>query len=173
VVCNVCKDLLDDKGEWVLIPSGSRVIGKATSVGNAGQSRLFVYFTQILLPSGVTIDLPAEDSVGLDVEGALGVSSKVDRHFMMKFGSAFMIGLLDGLGGFAQSSAKTTGASFFIDRSAQNFSEVTSQIMQQYGNVPPTITVKPGHRIKIYFPKSVEISGYERAINRSYGRKAS
>ncbi len=171
VVCNVSKDLLDDTGEWVLIPSGSRVIGRAAQVSGVGAHRLFIYFQKIVLPSGVTIDLPPLETVGLDTEGSQGVVSSVDRHFMLKFGTAFLVGLLDGLGGLAQSSlGQNPQAGFFIDRSSSNFKEVNKEILQQYGNIPPTITIHPGHRMKIYFPRTIEISGYEKARNRAYGR---
>jgi type IV secretory pathway VirB10-like protein len=171
VVCNVSKDLLDDKGEWVLIPSGSRVLGRAAQVRSQGASRMFIYFQKIVLPSGVSINLPPQETVGLDTEGSQGVASSVDRHFLMKFGTAFLVGLLDGLGGFAQSQfGQSPGASFFVDRSSSNFKQVNSEILQQYSNIPPTITVRPGHRMKIYFPRNIEISGYQKAHKRAYGR---
>jgi len=171
VICSVSKDLLTDKGEWVLIPSGARVIGRAAQVNGIGANRLFIYFQKIVLPNGVPIDLPPIETVGLDTEGSLGVVSSVDRHFLLKFGTAFLVGLLDGLGGFAQSSmGRDGGASYFVDRSSSNFKEVNSEILQQYGNIPPTITIRPGHRMKIYFPRTIEISGYVKANNRAYGR---
>jgi len=171
VICNVSKDLLDISGEWVIIPSGSRVIGRAGQVGSMGASRLFIYFSKLILPSGVAIDLPPMETVGLETEGSLGVASSVERHFILKFGTAFLVGLLDGLGGFAQGQvSQGGGASYFIDRSSENFQEVNGEILQQYGNIPPTITINAGHRMKIYFPRAMEISGYQKARSRAYGR---
>lgn len=171
VVCSVSKDLLDNAGEWVIIPSGSRVIGRAGHVGGMGASRLFIYFFKLILPNGVSLDLNPNETVGLDAEGSLGVASEVERHFLLKFGTAFLVGLLDGLGGFAQSQVgKGGGASFFIDRSSENFQQVNGELLQQYSNIPPTVTVNPGHRMKIYFPRTLRLSGYEKARERAYGR---
>ncbi|HNX98322.1 MAG TPA: TrbI/VirB10 family protein [Candidatus Aminicenantes bacterium] len=169
VVVAVAKDFFDSSARYVVIPTGTRVIGRSQVVSYQGASRLYVWFERMIFPNGVSVDLPASGK-GLDVQGSLGVVSSVNRHFWAKFGTALMVGLLDGLGGLAQSKANNSQWSYMINDTSDNMGEVTRQIVQSTSNIVPTITVYSGHRLKIALSSDLVVSAYALISDRSYAR---
>jgi type IV secretory pathway VirB10-like protein len=169
VIVSVAKDFFDSSARFVIFPSGTRGIGHSQVVKYQGAARLYIWFERILLPNGVSIMLP-DNGKGLDVQGSLGVASNVNRHFMQKFGSAIMVGLLDGLGGLAQNNTQNNQLQNMINNSSNNFSDINREIMAQNSNIVPTITVNAGHRVKIVLSSDILISAYSLISDRSYAR---
>jgi type IV secretory pathway VirB10-like protein len=165
----VTRDFIDADRQYVVIPSGTKILGKSQVVSYQGAKKLYVWFERMILPSGNNVPFPQNKSMGLDSEGVAGVSSSVDSHFFQKFGSALLIGVLDGLGGLAQNRVnQNSGMSYMIDQSSQNFSEITQQMFQQFQNIVPTITVNPGYRVFVYMSSTMNITPYARLTERSY-----
>lgn len=170
VVVSISKDFFDTDQCFVVIPAGSRVIGEAGNVTRQDQARMILYFHRIILPNGVSVNINKKLS-GLSEDGSMGVVSKVNEHIWKRYSSAILFGVLNGLGGFAQNKLKqTSGASFFVDRTSSNFDQVSNQIFQQYSNIAPTITVKAGHKVKIYISQDIVISPYIPIKERSYAK---
>ena len=104
VIAQVTEPVFDHRtGRTLLIPQGARLIGRYDSAVGYGQARLLVVWTQIVFPSGRSVDLGA--MVGLDAAGMSGLAGQTDRHLP---GLARAIGLssLISIGGAAaQNSA--------------------------------------------------------------------
>ena len=137
----------------VLIPRGTRVIGTAQAVTNRDQDRLAVGFHRLIFPDGRWISLKFE---GLDQVGTTALKDKVNRHYLQMFAAAGAVGVLSGLtlqnsnpyGGGLQGSRAGAG---------QGFGQAATQIMQRFLNRLPTITVRAGHRLRIWFTSDVLI----------------
>ena len=170
VVVAVSKDFYDATAKYVAIPSGTRVIGRSQVINYNGAARLYVWFDRIILPNGVSVPLPQSGS-GLDVQGALGIVSNVNRHFWQKYSSAIFVGLLDGLSGLAQSNTSDAQMQYMFGRTSENFGEVNKEIMRFNGNIVPTISVNSGHKIKINLSADIIISAFSLISERSYARK--
>jgi type IV secretory pathway VirB10-like protein len=171
VVCQISKDLYDDTGQWVVFPANSRIVGTSQVVNYKGAHRLFVSFHRIILPNGPSVDLPSSQKAlkAMDEAGALGVVSKVDRHWFLQFGTAILFGVLDGLGGAAQRNSEIFSASsIVIDRTSRNFERILDRIMAEYSSIVPTITVNQGKKIRIYLADDIVISPFARISERSY-----
>jgi type IV secretory pathway VirB10-like protein len=105
----------------------------------------------------------------LDETGALGVVSKVERHWFLQFGTAIFFGVLDGLSGAAQRSRDVFSTrSVVLGRTSENFQRILDNIMAQYSSIVPTIRVDQGKRMKIYLSDDVLMSPYARITDRSY-----
>ena len=106
VICQISKDVFDHSARYVVLPASSRIVGASQVVNYKGAHRLFISFQRIILPNGPSIDLPSSRKAlkALDETGALGVVSKVERHWFLQFGTAIFFGVLDGLSGAAQRS---------------------------------------------------------------------
>ena len=87
------RDMYSFDGSAVLIPAGSRLIGQYKSGVAQGASRLFVLWTRLIRPDGVSIELasPATDDLGRG-----GIGGKVNRHFLQRFGGAILTSVLSG-----------------------------------------------------------------------------
>jgi type IV secretory pathway VirB10-like protein len=168
----ISKDFFDNDNHYIIFPTGTRIVGYSQIVSSQGASRLFSWFTRMILPNGIDINFPAgKNSLALDYQGRLGVVSTVNRHFFRKFGNAIFFGILDGLGGLAQSNLSPySSTSRFIERSQHNLSQVNQEIFQQMSSIVPTICVKAGHRIKIHLSCDILITPYDLVKNRSYAK---
>ncbi len=127
------RDIYSFDGSAVLIPAGSRVIGQYKSGIAQGASRVFVLWTRLIRPDGVSIELasPAVDELGRG-----GIGGKVNRHFLQRFGGAILTSVLTG--GISAASAAISGGSTIIVGSASEASNLASQASRG-DDIPPTI----------------------------------
>jgi type IV secretory pathway VirB10-like protein len=171
VVCHLTKDVFDHNARYVVLPAGSRMVGLSQVVNYKGAHRLFISFHRIILPNGPSIDLPSSRKAlkALDETGALGVVSKVERHWFLQFGTAIFFGVLDGLAGAAQRNRGVYSAdSVIIGRTSESFERILESIMAQYSTIVPTIRVDQGKTMKIYLSDDILISPYAKISDRSY-----
>jgi len=170
VVCVLSRDLFDASGKYVVFPANSRVIGEAQAVNYKGASRLYISFHRIILPNGLSVTLPQNKKFmkAMDETGALGVVSHVNRHWMLQFGSAIMLGIFDGLSGYAQRNEAVSLDGNVVSRTSENFGRVLDHVMTQYSSIMPTISVFQGKTMKIYLADDMLVSPYQLISERSY-----
>lgn len=174
VFCHLAKDVFDHSAKYVVLPAGSRIVGLSQVVNYKGAHRLFISFHRIILPNGPSIDLPSSRKAlkALDETGALGVVSKVERHWFLQFGTAIFFGVLDGLAGAAQRNRDVFSArSVIIGRTSENFERILENIMAQYSTIVPTIRVDQGKTMKIYLSDDILISPYAKITDRYYAHR--
>lgn len=139
----VSRDVRSFDGAHILVPRSSRLIGQYKSGLSAGQTRVYVIWTRLIRPDGVSVAL-ASPAVAND--GRSGLDGKVDGHFMKRFGSAFLLSIVGGL-----SSLGSTVLS-----SGQSPASVAAQ---QGGQIPPTIHVAPGQPIRVFTARDLDFGG--------------
>ena len=146
------RDVRSFDGSAVLIPAGSRVIGQYKSGVAQGASRLFILWTRLIRPDGVSIELasPATDDLGRG-----GIGGKVNRHFLQRFGGAILTTVLSA-GVNALTASRSGGASIFVGSANQ----ATSLAGQATGNadIPPTITTRQGAVVRIFVARDLDFS---------------
>ncbi len=132
----------------ILIPRGTRVVGMAQAVEERDQSRLAVAFHRLLLPDGSWIDL---EFTGLNQAGEGALRDEVDRHYFSTFAAAGTIGVLSGLA--------LAGGSPYGLRSGvgQGLGQSATSILDRFLNRLPTITIRAGHRLRIWFTSDVRV----------------
>jgi type IV secretion system protein VirB10 len=163
VNCLVTNPIYSHSGQQVLIPAGSRVLGETKPVQALGESRLAVAFHRLILPDGRTISL--DQFTGLNQRGDAALRDEVNHHYWTTFGAAAAVGLISGLGqylgtlGFGQGTGDRTIviAGGFGNATAQ----ATAQVMNHFLNRLPTVTIREGHRIKVYLTSDLELPAYE------------
>ena len=130
----------------VLIPRGARVVGTASAVQNRDQSRLAVAFHRLLLPDGSWIDL---DFAGLNQVGESALRDQVNRRYLSTFAAAGAVGALSGL--------TLAGASPYGLRAGvgQGLGGSATSMLDRYLNRLPEITIRAGHRLRIWFTADV------------------
>ena len=130
----------------VLIPRGARVVGTAQAVETQHQSRLAVSFHRLLLPDGRRVDL---GFLGLNQAGEGALRDQADRHYLSTFAAAGAVGALSGL--------TLAGASPFGLRAGvgQGLGGSATSMLDRYLNRLPEITIRAGHRLRIWFTADV------------------
>lgn len=149
-------------------------MGLSQVVNYKGAHRLFISFHLIILPTGPSIDLPSSLKAlkALDETGAVGVVSKVERHWFLQFGTGILFGVLDGIAGLAQRSRDVySSSSIVLGRTSENFERILENIMTQYSTIVPTIRVDQGKKLKIYLSDDILISPHAKITDRSYYAK--
>ena len=147
VICQISENVYDASGLNLLIPEGSKVLGEAHSVNSNNQRRLAVSFHRISMPDGYALSL---DKVpGLDQTGASALSGKVNNHYLQTFGMAMAVGAIAGLAQIGNNGATYSPWYGFREGVSQQTALSSEQILNRYLNRYPTITIKPGSRVKV------------------------
>ena len=146
------RDVRSFDGSAVLIPAGSRIIGQYKSGIAQGASRVFVLWTRLIRPDGVSIELasPAVDELGRG-----GIGGKVNRHFLQRFGGAILTSVISG--GISAAAASLSGGSTVIVGSASQATGLASQASQST-DIPPTITTRQGAAVRIFVARDLDFS---------------
>ncbi|MDQ3144740.1 MAG: type VI secretion protein [Pseudomonadota bacterium] len=147
------RDVYSFDGSAVLIPAGSRVIGQYKSGVAQGASRIFILWTRLIRPDGVSIELasPATDDLG---RGGLG--GKVNRHFLRRYGGAILTSVLSA--GLTAATARAQGGSTVIVGGSGQANSLASQAASG-DDIPPTITTRQGAPVRIFVARDLDFSG--------------
>jgi type IV secretory pathway VirB10-like protein len=101
VIAQVTQPVYDSiSGNHLLIPQGSRLIGRYQSEISFGQSRALLVWDRILFPDGRSIRI---SEPGADTAGAAGLSDRTDNHWNKVLAAAGLATIL----GMALNSART------------------------------------------------------------------
>ncbi|MBV8771779.1 MAG: hypothetical protein JO166_05545, partial [Deltaproteobacteria bacterium] len=87
-------------GRYLLIPQGSRLIGKYDSRISYGQDGVQVVWDRIIFPDGSSVDI--NGMVGLDAHGNSGLRFDVDHHYKRLFGFAALTSAFTAAFGLSQ-----------------------------------------------------------------------
>ena len=162
VNCLVTNPVFSHSGQHVLIPAGARILGETRAVQALGETRLAVAFHRLLMPDGSTLRL--DQFMGLNQIGDAGLRDKVNHHYWSTFGSAAAVGLISGLAqwiGTAGLSDGTGDRTVIIAGGADAASQASLQVMSRFLNRLPTVTIREGHRVKVYLTSDLQLPAYQ------------
>ena len=147
--------------QHVLIPEGSFILGDVQKVSNLGQKRLAVTFHRLLMPDGYSVDL--DQFHGLDQIGDTGLKDKVNNHYLQIFGTSIALGVIAGAAEATNSNAgyNMTGVDAYKSGVASSLSQSSANVLDRFINIPPTITIREGHRVRVYITQDMLLPAYE------------
>ena len=137
----------------VLVPRGARVVGTARAVANQDQSRLAVSFHRLILPDGRSVSLEFH---GLNQVGEGALKDQVDCHYFSMFAAVGAVGVLSGLTA-ARGNPYEGGVEGFQAGAGQGLGQAATRILDRFLNRLPTITIRAGHRLRIWFTSDVRV----------------
>jgi len=155
------RDVYAERGRQVLIPWGSRMCGVYNAELKKGQNRLFAIWNTLRVahPDG-SISEVALDSVGSDQLGSAGTGGLVDSHFAEIFGTSALLSIIGA--GAANMAVGLDNQSYSAEQyrlSVQQAAAQTAQsVLAPYVNIPPTVTVPAGTRIRIFVNRDLDFS---------------
>ena len=147
VAAQVTENVYDSAtGQILLVPQGARLIGAYDSVVAFGQHRALVVWQRIVMPDGSAVRLDNEPAT--DPSGYAGVADKVDFHTWTLLKGVAISTLLG-----AGTNVSLTGESDLVEAirqsAQQNAANAGNQITARNLDIQPTITVRPGSRIRL------------------------
>jgi type IV secretory pathway VirB10-like protein len=153
IVGQVSRDVFDSRSQRIpLIPKGSRLIGTYDNQVAAGQGRLLVAWTRLILPDGRSMHLPGLALT--DTEGNSGAKGRVDNHWRRVFGNALMLSALSAGLQLSQPSQATvlsppSPGQIAAGAVGQELSTVAIEILRRGMGAAPTITIPAGQAFNV------------------------
>ena len=149
--------------QHVLIPEGTIVLGEARKIGANGfgqQRRVAVAFHRMLMPDGYSVDL--DQFHGLDQIGEEGLKDKVNNHYLQIFGTSIALGVISGAAQITQGGTgyNSNGSQQFVNGASAGISQQATTVLDKFIQIPPTITIREGHRVKVYFTQDMLLPAY-------------
>lgn len=139
-------------GRILLIPQGARLIGEYDSGIDAGQTRILMAWTRLILPDGSSIQL--ERQPGADAGGFAGLQDMVDNHW----GGVARAAAISTLMGIGTELAAGSDADLIraLRRASQDtINQAGQQIVQRQLAIRPTLTIRPGHPLRIVLTRDL------------------
>jgi len=147
--------------QHLLIPEGTFILGDVQKVAGFGQKRLAVTFHRLIMPDGYSVDL--DQFHGLDQAGSTGLKDKVNNHYVEIFGASIALGVIAGAAEATNLNQgyNESGTEAYKSGIASSLSQSSANVLDRFINIPPTITIREGHRIKVYFTQDMLLPAYE------------
>lgn len=159
VECLLSTDVYSNDRQHLLIPAGSKLLGETRKVDTFGQTRLAVVFHRVLMPDGYSVSL--DQFKGLNQIGDTGLRDQVNNHYLRIFGVSLAVGALGAVSEAGTGGAlNTTGGDLMRQGFAQSTAQSSAQILDKFLNVMPTVTIREGHRVKVYLAGDLALPDY-------------
>ncbi|TFL13478.1 TrbI/VirB10 family protein [Pusillimonas caeni] len=149
-------------GRHLLIPQGSRILGRYNSQVSYGQSRVQVVWNRIILPD--TSSLTLDNLVGSDPAGYAGLEDGVDWHWDRIVGGAVLTTLLGVGAELAAPENRQDGDRIIIagrDSAQDSINQVGQEMTRRNMNIQPTLTSRLGLPVRIIVNKDLVLRPYQ------------
>jgi type IV secretion system protein VirB10 len=159
VIAQVTEHVYDTvTGRYLLVPQGSRLVGKYDNIVAFGQERALVVWQRIILPDGSSIvidNLPATDTGGY-----AGLADQVDLH-TWKLLKGVALATVLGAGSELAFGSSDSDLIKALQQSTQSTTNRAGQrLVERNLNVQPTITVRPGWPLRVIVHKDIVLRPY-------------
>ncbi len=163
VIANVTEAVYDTAtGRFLLIPQGSRLIGRYDSQVSFGQRRVLLVWTRLILPDTSSISL--DRLPGIDPAGYAGLEDGVDWHWDRILAGAALSTLL-GVGAelaVPNNSGSTGSVTVAVRQSAQDtVNQVGQEITKRNVSIQSTLTIRPGFPMRVMVNKDLILRPYQ------------
>ncbi|QFZ85204.1 conjugal transfer protein TrbI [Variovorax paradoxus] len=165
VIATVTEAVYDTAtGRHLLIPQGSRLIGRYDSQVAFGQRRVLLVWIRLILPdtSSVALDrLP-----GIDPAGYAGLEDGIDWHWNRILAGAALSTLL-GVGAELAAPQNRTDQDgnrlvIAVREGAQDtVNQVGQEITKRNASIQPTLTIRPGFPMRVTVSKDLILRPYQ------------
>jgi len=150
VIVMVTTDVYSASGSHLLIPKGTRLLGRISSISSVNQERLFVGFHRMIMPDGYSVNL--DKFQGLDIVGQTGLRDLVNHHYVQIFGASLALAAVAATAQIGNTGASYGSYDFGVSMrngSSQQLGQSAQRVMERFLNVLPTFTIRERARVKI------------------------
>jgi len=163
IVAQVTQPVYDTvTGQYLLIPQGSRLIGRYQSEVSFGQDRALVTWDRIIFPDGASIIISAP---GADAQGFAGLSDRTDHHWDRVFiaaGLATILGIGAELGADGDGDLERAirrGTTDTVNQAGQ-------RVVERNLGIQPTIRVRPGWPVRVVVTRDLILRPHPQGATR-------
>jgi type IV secretion system protein TrbI len=164
VIAQVTEHVYDSvSGRTLLIPQGSRLIGRYDNVVAFGQDRALVVWQRLIRPDGSSVlidNLPATDA-----SGYAGLADSIDLH-TFKLLKGVALATLLGVGTELALGASDNSLIKALQQATQTTANRAGQrLIERQLDVGPTLTVRPGWPLRVIVHKDIVLTPYADPAN--------
>ncbi len=164
VVAQITRNVYDTQQRYLLIPAGSRVLGRVHHQVGLGQARVNIAWHRIIFPNNNSLSLPGFG--GVDAQGASGLRDRVNNNYTRTYLNAV---LLSAISAGAQLSQPQSGYVYAPAAPGQvaagalgnQMAEVSSEIIRRNMQVGPTLEIRAGYNFSIYLSQDLILAPYQ------------
>lgn len=172
VIGQVTANVYDSvSGRYLLVPQGTRMIGKYNSEVLNGQNRVLIAWQRLIFPNGYSIVLEAMP--GTDAAGVSGMADQVDYHASQLANATLWSTLVALAGNFAGNvNRDQQELAITANTVTQQSARVAQRIIDRELNIKPTILIRAGMPLNVLVNRDLPLAPYEqlglrhRGINR-------
>lgn len=146
IIAQVSQPVYDTvTGGYLLIPQGTRLIGRYQSEVSFGQDRALIVWDRMIFPDGTSVVI---SEPGADARGYAGVADRTDHHWGRVFAAAGLATIL------AIGAELGSGDDSDIERAirrgtSDTVNQAGQRVVERNLNVQPTIRVRPGWPVRV------------------------
>lgn len=163
VIATVTEPVYDTAtGQFLLIPQGSRILGKYNSQVSYGQSRVQMVWSRVILPD--TSSLTLDNLLGTDPVGYAGLEDGVDRHWGRILAGAALTTLLGVGAELAAPENRQDGNRVVIagrDSVQDSVNQIGQEMTRRNMNIQPTLTARPGLPVRVIVNRDLVLRPYQ------------
>jgi type IV secretory pathway VirB10-like protein len=162
VVAQVTEDVYDTvTGQFLLIPQGTRLIGKYDSHVAYGQERLLLIWMRLVMPDGSSIVL--DNLPAIDTEGYAGLEDGVDYHTWRLLKGVVLSSLLGISSELAANNGTQSNNRIIVglrDSVNDTANQAGQRIVSKDLAIQPTLTVRPGYPVRVLVNRDIVLRPY-------------
>jgi type IV secretory pathway VirB10-like protein len=163
VIATVTEGVYDSAtGHYLLIPQGSRLIGRYDSQVSFGQRRVLMVWTRLVLPDTSSIMLDRLN--GLDAAGRSGLEDGVDWHWERLLVGAGLSTLL-GVGAELAAPQRNGAEGQVVIAARQSVQETVNEVGRELTKrnleMQPTLTIRPGFELRVMVNQDLVLRPYQ------------
>ena len=163
VIASVTEAVYDTAtGRFLLIPQGSRLIGRYDSQVSFGQRRVLLIWTRLILPDTSSIAL--DKLPGIDPVGYAGLEDGVDWHWDRILSAAALSTLL-GIGAELAAPENQADGNRTVVATRNGTQDTVNQVGQDLtkrnASIQPTLTIRPGLPMRVMVNKDLVLRPYQ------------
>ncbi len=161
VVATVTGNIYDTvSGRHLLIPQGSRLIGRHEGESRPGDKRAYLAWDRLILPNGRSLILTKEP--GVDAQGIIGAEGRVDRRLLPLAVATLFAGAITTLGQVARDRDDDSGGLLGDagDAASIEAAQVGGKLIDRELEVRPSIRLRPGARVQVLITRDLILEPY-------------
>jgi len=169
VIAQVRENVYDYRtGKYILIPMGTKIVGKYDSSITYGQNRVLLIWQRLVFPNGSTLVL--DNMQGVDLLGNAGLKGKTNNHFWKLMRSVLLSSAINMASGSLESldvnieagSRSRVNIGTGASDAAQNIRSIGERLVEKDLNRQPTIEIKRGKKFNIFVSRDIILSPYRK-----------
>jgi type IV secretory pathway VirB10-like protein len=161
LMAQVSRDVYDFFQQRVVLPRGTRLLGRYEHQVAVGQRRLLVAWTRLQLVDGRLLELPGLPAG--DAGGAAGLPAQVQTHALRIFGDAVLLSVLSAGAGLSQPPPRSlvaapSAGSVISAGVGQQLSDVGTQLLRRDLAISPTLRLPAGTPLTVLVMSDLRVA---------------